>query len=94
MRKRISDTVLTAKRGPDRIRIGMNPLAVIIQHALGDRSVQTGADMCGVSHHVLRDIIGGNSMRPRPDNLKAIAEGLGIPYQQLVMAAYQPTATT
>ena len=94
MRKKISDDVLTTKSGPDRIRIGMNPLAVIVQHALGDRSVQTGADMCGLPHHVLRDIIGGNSKLPRPENLQAIARGLGVPYQQLVTAAYHEPATT
>lgn len=72
----------------------MNSLAQIVQAALGEQSVQKGADKCGIAHHVLRDIIGGQSLRPRPEHLKAIAKGLGIPYNKLVLSAYEQPAAS
>ena len=69
----------------------MSELARLIEHSLGERSVRQAAKDAGIPAWQLYDILRGKSGRPRPDTLRAIADGLKIPYNLLAVAAYEDT---
>ena len=67
----------------------MSRLARLLKDALQGRSIQQAADQCGVPYWILRDVIYGSVKRPHARHLRAIAEGLGLEYDSLVLAAYE-----
>ena len=66
----------------------MSSLAQILEAAIGERSIQQAADVCGVPQWVLRDVLIGKTRCPRPDYLQAISKGLKIELDKLLAAAY------
>jgi transcriptional regulator with XRE-family HTH domain len=65
-----------------------NALSVMVSQARAGRSTRQAAELCGLAEHMLRDIILQKTRRPTPATLHAIADGLGVDYEQLALAAY------
>jgi hypothetical protein len=67
----------------------MNELAQTLQKIIGDRSVEAVAQEWDIKPWRLRDILRGHTKRPRdPADLLAIAHGSGIPYERVVIMAF------
>jgi hypothetical protein len=67
----------------------MSPLASTLQEIIGNRSVEAVAQEWGIKAWRLRDILRGHTRTPRdPSELRAISTGSGIPYERLLVLAY------
>lgn len=91
----ISEKTLTRTSGRARVRHGMSNLSTLLNrrvHELelmegAELSVQKLADRCGLKHWIVRDALRGDSRRPRPEHLTALARGLGLDEEQVVLVA-------
>lgn len=72
------------------MRLDMDALPVMISQELQrqDLSVRDAAKQCGISFANMAAILYGRSKRPSPELLDGLARGLGIPYEDLALAAY------
>lgn len=72
------------------MQLDMDALPVMLSQAMQRQnlSVRETARKCGVSYGNMSSILYGRSKRPSPELLEALSRGLGIPYQDLALAAY------
>lgn len=72
------------------MRLDMDALPAMISQAMQrqDLSVREAARRSDVSFANLSAVLYGRSKRPSPELLQGIANGLGIPYRDLALAAY------
>lgn len=72
------------------MQLDMDALPVMLSQTMERQSlsVREAAKLCGVQAGNLGAILYGRSKRPSPELLRAIEKGLGIPYQDLALAAY------
>lgn len=68
------------------MRDELTPLARLIHEAIGDGSIQSAAEQCGVPRWIIDDALRGRV--PRDRHLEALASGLGISYADLALAAH------
>jgi len=73
----------------------MTELARLIDKHLNGTSIAEAAQQCGLTYWNLYDIL-NNRLKtpPRPEHLQKIADGLGISYRKLALAAYTPQEVT
>ena len=72
------------------MRLDMDALPVMISQELQRQglSVRAAAEQCGISFANMGAILYGRSKRPSPELLNGLSRGLGIPYEDLALAAY------
>lgn len=98
----ISETILTRKSGPARVIVAMTPLAQLLEARIKEiegaegieLSVAKIAQRCGVPPWIVRDALSGQSKRPRPEHLSAMARGLGLDETAVILAANQPNGNS
>lgn len=66
----------------------MELLATIVSQAVGDTPFREASARCGLPLMTLFNIANGKTKRPSPEVLRAIEDGLGVPYEDLALAAY------
>jgi hypothetical protein len=77
------------RRSGGRVKVAMSALASTLQEVIGNRSVEAVAQEWGVKAWRIRDILRGHTRAPRdPAELRAISIGSGIPYERLLLLAY------
>ena len=91
---------LIFRRSRGRVRIAMNELARTLQEIIGKRSVEAVAQEWSSPDWTLkawrlRDILRGHTKTPRDRrDLRAIARGIGRPYEQVVLMAFNANGDT
>jgi transcriptional regulator with XRE-family HTH domain len=55
---------------------------------LQDISVREAAKRCGIGLGLMTNVLYGRTQRPMPETLEALANGLGLTYRELALAAY------
>ena len=80
---------MRGKRGT--VEAAMSTLAQLLRSAMEGQSVRQVADSCAVPYWVIRDIVYGRSKKPGRKHLEAIAQGLNLDFNVLVLAAYDST---
>ena len=66
----------------------MTPLAERLREAIGDQSVQDFAELAGLPHYVVRDVLSGKVRCPQGRYLTPLAVALEMTVDQLVALAY------
>lgn len=72
------------------MQLDMDALPVMVSQEMQRQglSVRGAARVCNVSFANLTSVLYGRSKRPSPELLEGISRGLGIPYEDLALAAY------
>lgn len=72
------------------MRLMTNALAVKVQQALDEQhlSLRDAGERCNLPFGVIASVTQGRSLRPKPETLDALSQGLGISYRELALAAY------